>query len=108
MKGTHNKEEELLSPTLDHLNDPYVLQLIQGLSGQLDEIEELTQKAGELQLAAGRYQYQFEQAAKCINTIDDQFEYAYKNLDRASLLAFVHNTLATYTKAISKVKGGLT
>lgn len=33
--------EKLLSPTEEHLNDPYVLQLIEALSRMMDEIEDL-------------------------------------------------------------------
>lgn len=61
-------------------------------------------RAGEMQLVAGRYQYQFEHAMKCINSIDDLFEYAYKGVGRTALRDMVRSYLAVFTAAV-KPKG---
>jgi len=62
------------------------------------------EEAGNLQLVAGRYQYQFEEAMRCINSIDDLFEYAYKEMDVKVLQQMVREYLAKFTKAVSSVK----
>ncbi len=166
MKGIHGAVE-LISPSVKHLNDPYVLQLIEALSRQQDQIEELEvrindrlgaehygpygtacmntgqfdagecwlcyakrkkkahkqcsdafndleaasgaweaaansykEKAGEMQLIAGRYQYQFEHAMKCINKIDDLFEYAYEKMTPDQLRVVVRTSLAKFSDAV--------
>ena len=66
--------------------------------------EVLIRERGEMQLVAGRYQFQFEQAMKCINSIDDLFEYAYKGIGRTKLREMVRNYLAVFTAAV-KPKG---
>lgn len=43
MKGTHDPKEEI-EPTLAQLSDPYVLQLIRGISDLMDHIEELEER----------------------------------------------------------------
>lgn len=55
---------------------------------------------GDMQLVAGRYQFQFEHAMKCINSIDDLFEYAYKGIGRTKLREMVRNYLAVFTAAV--------
>jgi len=62
--------------------------------------EQLIREKGEMQLVAGRYQFQFEQAMKCINTIDDVFEYAYKGLGRTALRDLVQSALAVFTASV--------
>jgi len=49
-----------LSPTYEHLSDPYVLQLIEALSMQQDEIEDLTQEIKALKHNIEYYQEQLE------------------------------------------------
>jgi hypothetical protein len=62
------------------------------------------QEAAEMQLIAGRYQFQFEQAMKCINAIDDLFEYAYKAFGGgADLQKEVRKYLAKFTESVNKV-----
>jgi len=60
-------------------------------------------KHNEMQLVAGRWQYQFEHAQKAINRIDDMFEYEYLKHDMKSLQIRVHDVLAQYTEAVTKV-----
>ena len=62
------------------------------------------EKAGELQLVAGRYQYQFEHAMKVVNKMDDVFEYAYANMTPDQLRVIVRTALADFTDAV-KPKG---
>ena len=66
------------------------------------------QEAAEMQLVAGRYQYQFEHAMKALNKIDDVFEYAYKKMTPDQLRVIVRTALADFTDAVKKVnnKGG--
>jgi len=66
--------------------------------------EVLCQQRGDMQLVAGRYQYQFEHAMKCINNIDDFFEYRYKSHSEESVRAVIQAALATFTEAV-KPKG---
>ena len=118
-------ENELL-PTSENLNDPYVLQLIEALSGQQDEIEDLNKElqscnaegvadlemrfehqkaeAARLQLVAGRYQFMWEAAQLCINKIDDWFEYANNTCDPDTSQNEVRKHLVIYTEAVSKSK----
>ena len=96
-------KNELL-PTSDNLNDPYVLQLIEGLSSNQDDIEELEEEAGRLQLVAGRYQFMWQAAQLALNKIDDYFEYAYKGRTVDQIQDHVRKHLAIYTEAVSKSK----
>ena len=66
--------------------------------------EVLVREKGDMQLVAGRYQYQFEHAMKCINAIDDFFEYPYKVHEKEGMKAFVRLQLAKFTDAV-KPKG---
>jgi hypothetical protein len=128
---------------MEHLHDPYVLQLIEALSRQQDRIEELEerdksregaehygpygancmytgqldagecwlcyakrkkQEAAEMQLVAGRYQYQFEHAMKALNSVEDVFEYVYVNMTPDQLRVTVLTELNKFTDAVSKVQ----
>ncbi len=95
-----------VKPTMNNLSDPYVLQLIEALSSLEDEIEDLTQERNEMQLVAGRYQYQFEHAMKCINSIDDLFEYAYTNYTRPELKEEIREYLKKFSDAVAAVPKG--
>ena len=53
MKGTHSDPKDEIEPTMDHLSDPYVLRLIEALSGQQDDIEEYQQRMDEIIVALG-------------------------------------------------------
>jgi len=74
-------------------------------SGIVEAVERLVREKGEMQLVAGRYQFQFEHAMKCINSIDDLFEYAHKAYGGGSdLQAEVRKHIAKFTDAV-KPKG---
>ena len=97
-------ETNELVPTKENLEDLYVLQLIEGLSRQQDEIEDLTAEVGRLQLIVGRYQFMWQAAQLCINKIDDWFEYAVFQCSSKDAQDHVRKHLAIYTKAISRSK----
>jgi len=61
------------------------------------------QEKGEMQLIAGRYQYQFEHAMKLINKIDDMFEYRFKVMHRDAIPAQIRLWLGEFTEAV-KIK----
>jgi len=70
--------------------------------------EVLIRERNEMQLVAGRYQFQFEHAMKALNSIDDVFEYAYEKMTPDQLRVIVRTALAKFTDAVNKVnkKGG--
>ena len=69
----------------------------------LEELDEVTKRSGEMQLIAGRYQYQFEHAIKLINKVDDMFEYQFEHFHRDALQEQVQVWLAEFTDAV-KIK----
>jgi hypothetical protein len=69
-----------------------------------DATEDSREKAAEMQLIAGRYQYQFEQAMKALDKIGDTFEYAYRSMTPEQLRVIVLTALAKFTDAV-KPKG---
>lgn len=62
--------------------------------------EVLVRERGEMQLVAGRYQYQFEHAIKALNAIDDFFEYAFRDVSAATMQKTVRGHLAKFTEAV--------
>ena len=89
------------------------------IASKLRQIEDLTVRStilmedskkykaakNEMQLVAGRYQFQFEHAMKALNAIDDMFEYQYRAMDGDSLQKAVRTILAVFTKSVAPVKG---
>ena len=71
-----------------------------------DDAKKYKAHAGEMQLAAGRYQYLFEHAMKFINQMDDFFEYRYKYHSNDSIREIVMTHLGVFTEAAQKIKGG--
>jgi hypothetical protein len=61
-------------------------------------------KAGENQLIAGRWQYLFETSQKCVNRIEDIFEYTWQKMGKTDLRDYVHEELSRLTEAVSKVR----
>jgi hypothetical protein len=61
------------------------------------------QKAAEMQLIAGRYQYLFEQAMKTVNKIDDFFEYSFFDVVLADTQKRVQKYLKEFTDVAAKV-----
>lgn len=76
-----------------------------GIGCRDETIKLLDEKSGAMQLAAGRYQFRAEAAQRCINRIDDYFEYSYKNRTPDELQEMVRYHLAVYTKEITFKKG---
>ena len=70
----------------------------------MEDAKKYKAHAGEMQLVAGRYQYQFEHAMKALNSIDDVFEYAYEKMTPDQLRVIVRTALAKFTDAV-KPKG---
>ena len=131
MKGTHDKTKGEVSPTMAHLTDPYVLQLVEALADMGDEVVELERKykqcsrafddleaasgaweaaansykdmANENQRVAGRYQYLHEQAMKTLNKIDDLFEYQYTAMTPDQIKKTVYVALSHFTAEVSKL-----
>lgn len=60
------------------------------------------QKAAEMQLVAGRYQFQFEHAQKALNKIEDMLEYQYEFMKGADLRGEIHKILEFYTEQVRK------
>lgn len=105
--------ENELTPTAEHLNDPYILQVIEALSSQQDDIEELMRELDKerieisrLHLVAGRYQFMWEAAQLCLNKIDDYVEYNWPNNHKTfeGVQKTVQQHLANYTEAVAKPK----
>lgn len=70
----------------------------------VDHINLLKRDKGEMQLVAGRYQYQFEHAVKALNAIDDFFEYRFRDVSADTMQKTVRDHLAVFTAAVSKAK----
>ena len=71
----------------------------------MQDSEKYQKKANEMQLVAGRYQFQFEHAMKALNAIDDMFEYQFRAMDGDALQKAVRTILAVFTKSVAPVKG---
>jgi len=67
-------------------------------------LQELKDEAAHLQLVAGRYQFMWEKAQRCINEIDDMFEYRYKLYDHDGMQKGVRTHLRYYTEAVASLK----
>lgn len=61
-------------------------------------------KAGENQLVAGRWQYLFESAQKCVNRIEDIFEYTWQQMGKTDLRDYVHKELIKLKADVSQVQ----
>jgi hypothetical protein len=88
---------------------------LRGLKAYADQIEKQNRmlkeqlgiwkrKAGENQLIAGRWQYLFETSQKCVNRIEDIFEYTWQKMGKTDLRDYVHEELSRLTEAVSKVR----
>lgn len=58
----------------------------------------------KMQLIAGKYQYQFKLAMRCINSIDDLFEYRHIGMTPDELQIEVRKNLALFTQDVSTPK----
>lgn len=122
LEAMHEQIEKIHTQAVDHVNADLLHRYIDTQAAVVEsrgrQIDDLTaratilmqdsdaykKKANEMQLVAGRYQFQFEHAMKCINAIDDFFEYRYKSHTDESMKAFVRQALAKFTEAV-KPKG---
>jgi hypothetical protein len=88
---------------------------LRGLKAYADQIEKQNRmlkeqlgiwkrKAGENQLIAGRWQYLFETSQKCVNRIEDIFEYTWQKMGKTDLRDYVHEELSRLAEAVSKVR----
>lgn len=110
MKGTHETVNEH-TPTMEHLNDPYVLQLISHLDKADSRVEELESKVvllavekKDLQLVAGRYQYLHEEAQKAIKFLMGVFDHTPFNAwDVGDIRNTISKSFDHYSNEVSKL-----